>query len=140
MAILWRKPMLDNKKIRVMTKLAICEQKSSEDIRMSMYYKTDYVRLQLMKTIISVTVGYILLLFIIGFFQAEFLLGKTFDIDFIRLGQYIVGFYIIILTVYIAASFFVYSYKYDKSRKKLSKYYKLLQELNHIYREEQIDE
>lgn len=132
--------MLDNKKIRVMTKLAICEQKSREDIKMNMYYKTDYVRLQLMKTIISITIGYMLLLFIVVFFQAEYLLGTNLDFDYMRFGQYIVGIYIIILTLYVAASFFVYSYKYDRSRKKLSKYYKLLQELNHIYREEQIDD
>jgi hypothetical protein len=132
--------MLDNKKIRVMTKLALYEQKSKEDIRMSNYYKTDYVRLQLIKSIISITVGYLLLLFMISFFQAEHLLSKAAGLNYPRLVQYIIGLYLIILTVYVAASFFIYSYKYDASRKNLSKYYKLLQELNHIYRDEQIDE
>lgn len=132
--------MLDNSKIRVMTKLALYEQKSNENIRMSKYYKTDYVRLQLIKTILSVTVGYGLLVGMICFFKAEYLLNKAVDINYIRLGQFVVGLYIIILALYVGASFFVYSYKYDKSRKSLSKYYKLLQELNHIYRDEQIDE
>lgn len=132
--------MLDNKKIRIMTKLALYEQKSNENINMSKYFKSDYVRLQMIKSFISVTIGYLLLLFLISFFQAEFLLDQAGQLNYIRVGQYILGLYIIIITIYMATSFFVYSYKYDNSRKSLTKYYKLLQELNHIYQDETIDE
>jgi hypothetical protein len=51
--------MLDYKKIRLMTKLAVYEKKDGkEDIHLSKYYKTDYVRYQVLKAIITSTIGY----------------------------------------------------------------------------------
>ncbi|MDF2593610.1 MAG: hypothetical protein K0S75_3076, partial [Clostridia bacterium] len=42
--------MLNTNKVRLMTKLALYETKEGkEDIRLSKYYKTDYVRYQVIK-------------------------------------------------------------------------------------------
>lgn len=130
--------MLNNKKIRVMTKLALYEQKDGkEDIRMSKYYKTDYVRLEMLKTIVNITIGYALILLIIGIYKAEYLISEAVTLDFVRLGQYILGFYIVILTIYITGAIIGYSIKYDKSRKTLAKYYKALKKLIRICDEEE---
>ncbi len=129
--------MLNNKKIRIMTKLALYEQKEGkEDIRMGKYYKTDYVRLQVLKTVVSVTVGYLLVLFMIGLYKAEFIISKLVTFDLVRIGQYILGFYIIIMTVFVTGSIIGYSMRYDNSRKNLSKYYKSLKKLSNFYQEE----
>jgi uncharacterized integral membrane protein len=129
--------MLNNKKIRIMTKLALYEEKEGkEEIKMGKFYKTDYVRFQLLKSIVSVTVGYILILLMIGMYKAEYLISKAVSLNFIRLGQYVLGFYIMIITIYVTGSLIGYSIKYDKSRKHLSKYFKTLKKLNNIYRDE----
>ncbi|WFR58186.1 hypothetical protein QA584_03725 [Anaerocolumna sp. AGMB13025] len=129
--------MLNNKKIRIMTKLALFEQRDGkEDIRMGKYYKTDYVRLQLLKTIVSVTIGYLLILMLIGMYKAEYIISNLVTFNFIRIGQYILGFYIMLMTVFIAGSIIGYSLKYDKSRKNLSKYYKSLKKLSSFYQDE----
>lgn len=48
--------MLNDRKIRLMTKLALYERKEGkEDIKLSKYYRTDYVRLQVLKTVVAVT-------------------------------------------------------------------------------------
>lgn len=131
--------MLNNRKIRVMTKLALFEQKEGkEDITMSKYYKTDYVRLNVLKTVVNVTIGYVLILLMIGMYKSEYIISKAVTLDFIRIGQYILGFYIMIMTVYITCSIIGYSIKYDQSRKNLSKYYKTLKKLSNIYQEENI--
>lgn len=130
--------MLNNKKIRVMTKLALYEKKEGkEDIRLSKYYKNDYVRLEILKTIVNVTVGYALILLMIGIYKAEYIISKAVSLDFIRIGQYILGFYIIIMSIYVIGSIIGYSIKYDKSRKTLSKYFKSLKRLSSIYKEEE---
>lgn len=130
--------MLNNKKIRVMTKLALYEKKEGkEDIKMSKYYKTDYVRFEMLKTIVSITIGYALILLLIGVYKAEYIISKAVTLNFVRIGQYILGFYLVILTIYVISSIIGYSIKYDRSRKTLGKYYKALKKLLHICNEEE---
>lgn len=132
--------MLNNKKIRAMTKLALYEQKEGkEDIRLSKYYKNDYVRYEVLKTIINVTIGYALILLLIGIYKADYLISNAVTLNFPRIGQYILGFYIIILTIYVVSSIIGYSLKYDKSRKTLAKYYKALKRLSNIYGQEDVN-
>lgn len=129
--------MLNNRKIRLMTKLAIYEEKEGkEDIRMSKYYKSDYVRYHMLKNIVSVTVAYILILVMIVAYNLEMIIRDAVILDYKKYGVYALGFYILILTIYITGSIIGYSIKYDKSRKKLSKYYKLLRKLTKMYEEE----
>ncbi len=132
--------MLNNKKIRTMTKLALYEQMDGkEDIRMGKYYKTDYVRLQVLKTVINSTVGYILILILIGMYKAEYIISNLVTFDFVRIGQYILGFYIMMMAVFVTGSILGYSLKYDKSRKDLSKYYKSLKKLSSFYQDEKVN-
>jgi uncharacterized membrane protein YesL len=129
--------MLNNDKIRLMTKLAVYESKEGkEDISLSKYYKTDYVRYQVIKSIISATVGYLLILLLIVIYKSEYLIKYAIVLDYKTIGIYILGFYIMIAAVYGLASIVWYSVKYGKSRKKLSRYFKLLKRLGKLYKEE----
>lgn len=133
--------MLDNKKIKVMTKLAAFEQgKDREDIKISKYYKTDYVRYQVIKTAVSVTLGYFLIIVLFALYHAEYIISKIVTLNFIRIGQYLLGFYIILMAIYITGAFIGYSIKYDRSKKNLSRYYKLLKKLNRFYQDDSADE
>ncbi|HWT27143.1 MAG TPA: hypothetical protein VN131_04320 [Mobilitalea sp.] len=129
--------MLNNKKIRIMTKLAIYENREGkEDIHLSKYYKTDYVRYQVLKSILCVTLGYALILLMIFMYQAEYIIKYAVDLDYKTIGTYILGVYIVIVTIYGLGSLVGYSLKYDASRKKLARYFKLLKRLGKIYKDE----
>ena len=120
-----------------MTKLALYETKEGkEDIRLSKYYKTDYVRYQVMKSIISATIGYALILLLIFIYKSESIIRDAVTLNYKIIGTYILGIYIIIIAIYGLGALAGYSIKYDLSRKKLSRYYKLLKRLNKIYNEE----
>jgi hypothetical protein len=120
-----------------MTKLALYETKEGkEDIRLSKYYKTDYVRYQVIKSIISATVGYGLILLLIFIYKSESLISNAVTLNYKSIGTYILGIYIIVIALYGLGALAGYSIKYDLSRKKLSRYYKLLKRLNKIYNEE----
>jgi hypothetical protein len=126
--------MLNFKKIRLMTKLAVYEKKEGkEDIYLSKYYKTDYVRFQILKSIISATVGYALILAMIALYKMEYLVKNAVSLNYKLIGTYVLGFYIITITVYGLGTFLIYSIKYDASRKKLSRYFKLLKRLEKLY-------
>ena len=129
--------MLNNDKIRLMTKLAVYENKEGkEDIRLSKYYKTDYVRYQVIKSIIGATFGYALILVLIVLYRSEYIIKNAITLDYKTIGTYILGIYIMIAAVYGLASIVIYSIKYDLSRKKLGRYFKLLKRLSKIYNEE----
>ncbi|MGN0505573.1 MAG: hypothetical protein ACI4FZ_03375 [Lachnospiraceae bacterium] len=133
--------MVNNRKVRLMTKLAIYEKKEGkEDIKLSKYFRRDYVRLHLIYNIIAVTIGYLLVLALICAYQMEYLIKEAVRLDYIGIGKIILGIYIIILTVYIMASLVGYSLYYDRSRKKLAKYFRMLRRLRSIYQEEDGEE
>ena len=129
--------MLNNRKVRLMTKLAIYEKKEGkEDIKLSRYFRRDYVRLHLLYTLVAVTVGYLLVLALIGAYQMEYLIKEAVHLDYIGIGKLILGIYVIVLTIYMMASMVGYSLYYDKSRKKLAKYFRMLRRLRSIYQDE----
>jgi hypothetical protein len=129
--------MLNNNKIKLMTKLALYETKEGkEDIRLSKYYKTDYVRYQVIKSIISATLGYALILVLVFLYKSEYIIRNAVILDYKSLGIYILGIYIIVIALYGLGSVVGYSIKYDASRKKLARYFKLLKHLNKIYKDE----
>lgn len=129
--------MLNNNRIRIMTKLAVYESKTGkEDIRLSKYYKTDYVRYQVLKSILSATLGYAAILLMIFIYKAEYLISKAVVLDYKLIGTYIFSIYIMLVAIFGLGSLVGYSMKYDLSRKKLSRYFKLLKHLNKIYKEE----
>ena len=73
-------------------------------------------------------------------YQMEYLIKEAVRLDYIGIGKIILGIYIIILTVYIMASLVGYSLYYDRSRKKLAKYFRMLRRLRSIYQEEDGEE
>lgn len=130
--------MLNIRKTRLMTKLAIYEKgKGREDIRLSKYYKEDYVRLQILKTIMSVTFGCLLVLALVAVYKSEYLIEQAVDLDYKAIGTTLLVIYAVILTVYIVATIIGYSIKYDLSRGKLTKYFQMLNVMKKIYREEE---
>lgn len=129
--------MLNNDRIRLMTKLALYESsEGKEDIRLSKYYKTDFVRYQIIKSIICATIGYALILVLVILYKSEYIIANAVTLDYKSIGTYILGIYIMIVSVYGLGSAVCYSILYDKSRKKLGRYFKLLHRLNKMYNDE----
>jgi hypothetical protein len=123
-----------------MTKLAVYEKKDGkEDIYLSKYYKTDYVRFQVLKSVITATIGYALIIALIVFYRMEYLIKNAVVLDYKLLGTYVLGFYLMTITIYGLGALILYSIKYDASRKKLSRYFKLLKRLEKIYNESSSD-
>ena len=130
--------MLDNNKIKLMTKIAIYEKnEGQEDISMSKYYKMDFLRYHAIKTIVSVTVAYLLVLLVIAFYKSEYLIQEAVKLDYKVIGSKVLGIYIILLTIYVFGTIVGYSFKFDSSRKRLFKYRKNLKKLRQYYRNEE---
>lgn len=129
--------MLNNRKVRLMTRLAMYEQtEGKEDIRISKYFRTDYVRLNVLKSIVAITLGYLLILLLLVVYHSEYLIREAVTLDYRGMLIRYAGIYVIILTVYGAVCMIGYMIKYRASRKKLAKYFRMLRRLRSLYREE----
>ena len=129
--------MLNNHKIRLMTKLAIYEKEDGkEDIRLGKYYRVDYVRYQLLKTIVAVTCGYLILVLLTILYNMEYLIAEAVKLDYAAIGRTMLGIYLVLLLAFSGIAVLGYTIKYNRSRKKLAKYYRMLKRRRTIYREE----
>ena len=129
--------MVNMRKVRLMTKLAIYEKKEGkEDIKLGRYFRRDYVRLKILHNIVAVTLGYILVLAMIVAYQMEYLIREAVNLDYVGIGKTLLGIYIILITVYVMVALIGYGLYYDFSRKKLSKYFRMLRRLRSMYQEE----
>lgn len=129
--------MLNNRKVRLMSRLAIYEQtEGKEDVRISKYFRTDYVRLNTLKTIVAVTFGYLLVLLLLVVYHSEYLIREAVTLDYQAIITRYAGIYLILIVLYCAAAMIGYMIKYRMSRKKLAKYFRMLRRLRSLYREE----
>lgn len=129
--------MLNNRKVRLMTKLAIYEKEDGkEDIRLGKYYRLDYVRYQMLKTLVAVTFGYLILVFLTILYNAEYLIAEAVKLDYAAIGRTMLGIYLMLVLVFVGLAGIGYTVKYNRSRKKLAKYYQMLKRLRMIYKEE----
>ena len=72
--------MLDKRKIRLMIKMASYEkQGAEEDLKISSYYKKDYVSMNVWATAIWFTIGYAIVAALIAFCTLEQILEKAYD-------------------------------------------------------------
>lgn len=129
--------MINNSKVKLMTKLAVYEKKHKDDIEISKYSKSDYVRLNLIKNVLSATVAYILVLVIVGLYQMEYLIANAVTLDYKNLGIKILGFYCIVLIVFVLSGLLISSVQYSKAMKRLNKYLKRLRILKKYYDEQE---
>ena len=129
--------MLNNRRIRIMTQLAIYEKKEGKpDFKLARYYKTDYARMQALKSILWATVCFVIGIGVFAIYKLEWLLDNLMTMDYKELGWKLLGAYIAVVSIYVIGSIFGYSIYYTLSRKKLNRYYKLLGKLKSIYKEE----
>lgn len=130
--------MVNMRKVRLMTKLAIYEKtEGKEDIKLGKYFRRDYVRLKVLHNIVAVTIGYLLVLAMVIAYRMEYLIKEAVNLDYVGMGKTILGLYIIVVTVYTMAAMVGYGLYYDYSRKKLAKYFRMLRRLRTLYQEEE---
>ena len=89
--------MLDERKVKLMTKMALYEQKEGkEDFKVSAYYRKDYASVHTIYSILWMTVGYILLIVLIGFAAMDSLTANmTLSVIVLLTGSIIIGYFLV---------------------------------------------
>ncbi len=125
--------MLDENRIRLMTKLAICEKKGIEkDIQISGYYKKDYASLKKWITLIGITIGYGLAAALFAVCASDTLLEDLTFIKLVLLGVIVVGVYLALLILYGIGAGSFYKKKHQKAKENVRSYYRGLIKLEKV--------
>lgn len=130
--------MLSEKKIRLMIRLADYEQNQGKiDLERTKYFKLDYIRHEILKTIVSVTGAVFLSLLLIGMYHIEFLITNALELDYAWIARYFFASYLLVLFLFSLVTVSVSSIRYEASKNRVKEYYSTLQELILFYQDEE---
>lgn len=129
--------MLNEERIKLMTKMAAYEENEGRhNISIGNYFRSDYISLQLLKSVISATIAFAIVLGIFTFYDFEVVMKEIYQVDLLEAGKQLLLSYVIFTGIYTFISYLVYSYRYNRAKKSLKKYYVHLHKLAEMYAEE----
>lgn len=126
--------MLDERKVKLMTRLAFYEQKQGqEDFRISAYYRKDYTSFHVICSVLWITIGYACALGLAVTAGMESLLERMSGGLLVLLFILVLAGYIALVVFYIGVSTHVFSKKHKDARQRVKKYNYGLTKLLKIY-------
>lgn len=130
--------MINEEKVKIMTRLAMYEQgEGKKYLPISKYFRSDYIGLALIKNFFLVTVGYAMILAVLGAYFGEYLLENIHRMNLVNLGIYLIAGYVVLLLLYTLLTYIQYSVKYHRAKKSVKNYYEELTRLDRIYAREE---
>lgn len=128
--------MLNQDKIRIMSRCAMYEKaEGKEDITIHHYFQGDYIRFNTLKTLIGVTIAFILCMGLYMILNAEYYMENIVTMDLMAFGKEILIIYAIVMVAFALISVIFYAWKYADAHKRVLWYYKDLQTLKSMNNE-----
>ena len=129
--------MLDERKVKLMTKLALYEETyGKEDFKISSYYRKDYASLHVIYAFLSVSVGYVCLVALLLLAGVEDIMSNMSNGLILFLFLIILAGYVGVVIVYCGIASHIYNEKHKKARKRVKKYNHNLIQLLKMYEKE----
>lgn len=129
--------MLNEDRIKLMTKMAAYEEKEGKrDIPICKYFRIDYVSLNIVKTAISTTIAFVLIIGMWLLYRADYFMENISKIDLVALGEEILKYYLIVMLIYIIIAYIVYMIKYNSAKRGVKRYYAQLKRISKLYDKE----
>ncbi len=129
--------MLDEKRIRQMTKLAFFEKEEEKNaLRIGRYFRSDYIGKELLKNFFQASIGYVLVVAVMAFYHIEWLVDEIDTVDLQVAAGCLIASYLCFLAVYSIAVYVISTICYQRAQKKLKGYGKELDELQRMYDEQ----
>lgn len=125
--------MIDEKKVSLMTRLTIYEKNENHGtLSMSKYYKTDYVRFNVLKSLVAASITYWILVVIYVGLHYDDLLANINEMDYFDAVTKLLMGYVICCLIYYAFSSVLYRKRYETAVPELTQYNSDLKDLIEI--------
>lgn len=130
--------MINEEKVILMTRIAMYQESlGREDLEKGKYFQSDYVKLNCLKTIVSSTLLFVVVVVAYGYYNLADLMKMLTDIDYLELASTLVGAYALVCLAFVLLAWVLYTYRYVKAKPKLIKYNQNLKKLIEFYEKEE---
>ena len=128
--------MVNENKVILMTKLASYEaHERKKYLAIGRYFRGDYISLQLLKSLISGTLAFLVAVGMSVLYDMEAFMKNFYQTsDMIQLIKEMGIKYLILMGIYMLISYVVAAYQYNRSRQSLKTYYGNLKKLSKYYK------
>ena len=129
--------MVNEERLRHMIKMAAFDKNDGKACRpMAEYARKDYGSLQLLRSFVSGSLGFLLILLLWVLYSMEYIMQEINKMDIVGFLTSIGIKYLIFMVVYLIVTYVVYNTRYTAGRRKVKKYYSNLKSVNKIYARE----
>lgn len=129
--------MLNEERVKHMVKLSFYETKGgSEEIKISSYMKRTYVRLNMLWSLLCVTVAYVITVALLGMAFMQGVWGALGRPQKFIIGLALFGIYLVVLIAYLVKTRMVYKKKHARAYHRVQKFKEGLAQLEHMYQKE----
>lgn len=127
--------MVREQNVKLMSRIAIYEKrKGKTEIPMHTFYKSDYVRLNCLKAIVSATIVFLLVAALVVVYKLEYILANVLKMDYRKMAVAILAVYLVWILLYWLIARILYAARYENARSNIIIYnhnLKKLQEESH---------
>lgn len=128
--------MLNEERIILMTQMASYEENEGKhNMAVGKYFRSDYITIQVLKSVICATIAYAVCFALYIFYDFETFMQDIYKMDLVSFAKNVLLYYAITVVAYGVISYGIYSYRYAKAKKSLKCYYNNLKKLNSLYNE-----
>ena len=132
--------MLNEERVKHMIKLADYEtKKGNEEMKISSYFKKDYISMKTLGSIVWMTIAYILCVVAIWLSVREFVTVELTENQILSLVVLIAGFYIMLFVMYMIIARRFYKKKHARAYHRMKKFKEDLAVLERMYEKEDHD-
>lgn len=128
--------MIHEERVILMRELQAYEDGDGKrDIATANYFRGDYIGLQMLKSVVYMTIASAVFYAGYVFYNLENFLNSIYETDWIEYAKVLLTRYLVLVIGYALITYMVYAYRYTKAQKNLKKYYGRLKALNAMYQE-----
>lgn len=126
--------MLNQERIKLMTKMAAYEENEGKKyMSIGSYFRSDYMGMQVIRSVISGTLAFFLLAGLYVYYHFETMMQDIYKMDLLLLGRRVLFYYIVFIAAYSVITYVIYSFRYSRAKRSLKHYYYHLKQLAAIY-------
>lgn len=128
--------MLNEKRIILMTKMASYEaNEGKKNVAIGSYFRSDYIGWQVLKSIISATIAFVVVFGMYIFYDFEVFMMDIYKMDLLEFAKQVLTMYLWVVGIYAIISYVVYTVRYNRAVKSLRVYHMNLRRLAEMYRQ-----
>ena len=129
--------MLNEERVVLMTKMASYEaHEGKRCLAIGSYFRNDYIGWQVLKSIISATIAFVVVFAMYIFYDFEVFMTEIYKMDLLEFAKSVLFLYLGTVGAYALISYLVYTVRYSRASRSLRTYYINLHKLSSMYKNE----